>query len=195
LAKEKIMNKLGMYTIVAILIGSSLLAACGQASAPSANPGAPTVQSAAPGTAIPTAAEANPVAVRPGNCTILSKDEAGTVLGQTVTEVRNEAKGTICAYQTEDLIFELNFLNTGGQSAVQYIKTIQEINPDGELVPGLGDEALYNSSPAYRILYVRKGDSVYTFGIRSDPASQVAAPENIPAMEKTLAELLLSHLP
>lgn len=185
------MNKLGMYTIVAIFIGASLLAACGQASAPST----PAVsQPAAPNTAIPTAAEANPVAVQTGNCTILSKNEAATVLGQTVTEVREEAKGTVCAYQTKDLIFELHFLNTGGLSAVQFMKNIQGINPDGALVPGLGDEALYNSSSAYRILYVRKGSSVYTFGIRSDPASQVAAPENIPAMEKTLAELLLSHL-
>jgi hypothetical protein len=188
LAKEKMMNRTGMYTIFAILIGASLLAACGQASAPA------VAQPAASATAIPTAAEANPIAVQPSNCTILSKDEAGTVLGQAVTEVRVEAKGTICAYQTKDLIFELNFLNTGGQSGVQFMKAIQGINPDGALVPGLGDEALYNSSPSYRILYVRKGDSVYTFGIRSDPASQVAAPENIPAMEKALAELLLSHM-
>ena len=53
------MNKIGMFQFIGILIGASLLAACGQASAPgaaSANPVAPAVASSAPAAPIASVA-------------------------------------------------------------------------------------------------------------------------------------------
>jgi len=59
----------------------------------------------------------------------------------------------------------------------------------------LGDEAFYDTSPAYRIFFVPKGDAAYTFGVRGDAPDQGPSPEDVQAMEKALAEPLLNNLP
>jgi hypothetical protein len=77
----------------------------------------------------------------------------------------------------------------------QYMQNIRSINSDGATIPELGNDAFNNASPAYPILFVRKGNSVYTFGVRSVTADQsLSSPDNAQALEKALAELLLSHL-
>jgi hypothetical protein len=139
------MRKINMFSSVIILIGAILMAACGQAVAPTAIANVPAVATTAPAAPVaqasPNPTVANPPAVATGNCSILSKEDVGTVLGESVVEVRDEAKSTVCAYQTKNLILELNFLNTGGMTAEQYMQNIRSINENGISVTGLGDEA------------------------------------------------------
>jgi hypothetical protein len=191
------MKKNKMFSFAIILIGTILMAACGQAAAPTANASAPAVASLAPiAQASPNPTEANLPSLAASNCTIVSKDELGTVLGESVVDVREEGKGTICAYQTANLILEMNFLNTGGLTAEQYMQNIRSINENGVSITGLGDDAFNNAKPAYPILHVRKGNSVFTFGLRNVTADQsLSSPDNAQALEKSLAELLLSRLP
>ncbi|MGA2505037.1 MAG: hypothetical protein ABSG01_13180 [Anaerolineales bacterium] len=196
------MKKIGMFSFAVIMIGASLLAACGQAPVPSANSSAPAAAPlAALATESPQAASANSVPASAGNCTLLSKDEVGTALGEAVVEVRDPAKdGTLCVYQTQNLILELSFINKFGGfgDSVQYMQMTRTNNiGDAPVeVPGLGDEALYHGSSAYRLLFVRKGATVYSFGVRNVTADQsLSSPANSQAMEKALAELLLPRLP
>jgi hypothetical protein len=63
-------------------------------------------------------------------------------------------------------------------------------------VPGLGDEALYHGSSKYGLLLVRKGDRVYGFGVRNVTSDEsISFPENVQALEKAVADLLLTRLP
>jgi hypothetical protein len=178
------MKRTRMYLPAVILISAILLAACGQA--------------AAPETTGPKATEGTtslPVVVA-DNCALLSKEEVGTILAQAVSEVREQADGTLCVYQTEKLIFELGFLNTGAISGAQYLENVRGMIGDSAVTAELGDESFYNTTSAYHLLMVRKGDSVYTFGVRKDPTSQEEPTyEEIHAQEKALAELLLGRLP
>jgi len=199
------MNKIGMFQFIGILIGASLLAACGQASAPgaaSANPIAPAVASAAPlATASLPSTVANSIPVSGDNCALLSKDDVGKVLGETVVDLRDPTKhGTLCVYQTQNLILELTFLHTfsGFANSVDYM---QKVRADGIGdtpldVPGLADGAFYHGNAKYRMLFVRKGEIVYTFGVRNVTADQsLSSPDNAQALEKGVADLLLTRLP
>ncbi|MCX6984596.1 MAG: hypothetical protein NT118_07585 [Lentisphaerae bacterium] len=193
------MKKTGLFLFSVILIGAALLAACGQAPAPNANPGAPATAPLAPAGSNPTTANSNPLSG--GNCTLLSKDEVGTILGEAVVEVRDPAKdGTTCVYQTKSLILELNSLhNFGGfVDSVNFMKETRaaNINNPTEDVPGLGEDAFYNGNLKYNMLYVSKGGIVYTFGVRNVTTDQsLSSPDNAQAMEKAIAVLLLSRLP
>jgi hypothetical protein len=205
------MKKTGMFLLVGILFGAILLAACGQApvsSTESTNPAAAVVAtvaaaaSAAPlATAVPQATVASSSAATGGNCAILSKDEMGKALGEAVVDLRDPTKnGTLCVYQTQNLILELTFLHTfaGYANSVDYM---QKVHTDGlgdtpVDVPGLGDEAFYHGNATYRMLFVRKGDTVYTFGVRKVTADQsIASPDNAEALEKSIADLLMTRLP
>jgi hypothetical protein len=182
------MKKPGMFSAFGLVIAAVLLAACAPVAATaSQNQSSNAVDSA---TATPAADVAS------GNCTLLSKDEVGTILGETVTEVRDEAKNTICAYQTQNMILEVNFLNTGGLTALQYMDSIQSINANNVPVTGLGDDAFYNGNASYDILLVRTGQKVNTFGLRSDPSSTVALSlTDVTARELAVAQLLVTRLP
>jgi hypothetical protein len=176
-----------------------LLAACAPASVPGANPGPATVAPAELVNSQSTSAISAPATS--GVCTLVSKDDIGTILGEAVDEVRNpDKKGINCVYQTKSLILELNTLHTFGGSgnSVDYMKQTR-VNGVGEPaldVPGLGDEAFYHGGAAYRLLLVRKGDTVYSFGVRSVTADQsLSSPDNAQALEKAVAGLVLSHLP
>jgi len=197
------MNKTSMYAFVVIMIGASLLAACGQAPATSANPSAPAVAPLGQvPTAIPQSANAN-TAASGGHCSVLSKDEVGTILGEAVVDLRDPAKdGSLCVYQTQTLILELNTQTVFGGfgdsvNFMQQIRANDVASGDTTLeVPGLGDEAFYHGSSSYRLLMVRKGATVYSFGVRNVTADQsLSSPANSQAMEKALAELLLPRLP
>jgi len=195
------MKKSGMYLFVLILIGASVLVACGQAPTQNANSSAPASAPLAPvATAIPQSTKTNSTGSA-GNCTLLSKDEVGTVLAEAVVEVRDPAKnGDLCVYQTQNLILEVSFIHKFGGFAdsIGYMQGTRTNNiGDAALdVPGLGDEAFYHGSSVYRILLVRKGDIVYSFGVRNVTADQsLSSPDNAQASEKAIAELLLPRLP
>jgi len=177
-----------------ILLGASLLAAC--APLANANPTVPavstvvtvatvsvpvtvatvsapviatTVAPLAPlATSTPKSSPTSSTSPTTGNCTLLSKDEISKVLGEAVAEVRDPSKDhALCVYQTKNLILEMGFVtNFGGfGDSVKYMQFIRANAPAID-VPGLGDEALYNSSTKYIILLVRKGALVYSFGVR-----------------------------
>ncbi|MGA9396962.1 MAG: hypothetical protein WBV22_01775 [Anaerolineaceae bacterium] len=179
------MKKTEMFVVLGLVIGALLLVACA--------PAVSTVSQSS--TASDSAPAAPAAAVASGNCSVLSKDEVGAILGETVTQVRDEAKSTICAYQTQNMILEVNFLNTGGMSAVQYMDSMRSINANNVPVPGLGTDAFYNGNANYDLLIVRTGDKVNTFGLRSDPSSQVTLSyEDVQAKELAVAQLLVSRL-
>ena len=193
------MKETRLSRLVVILVVAGLLAACGQAAAPSGNQSAPAV--APPASASQNSTGANSVPLATNNCSLLSKDEVGTVLAETVVEVRDPAQnGSLCVYQTQNLILEVSFIhNFGGfvDSANYMQQTRTNGVGDGPLdVPGMGDEAFYHGSSAYRILLVRKGDAVYSIGVRSVTADQsLSSPGNAQALEKSVADLLLSRVP
>ena len=183
------MKKTGLYVAFGFLIGAVLLTACAPAVATaSQSPDSNTGNSAPP---VPVSSNAS------GNCSILSKDEMGAILGETVTEVRDEASSTICVFQTQNMIMEVNFLNTGGLSATQFMDAKRSINPENVVsVAGLGDDAFYSGNAAYMILLVRTGSSVNTFGLRAaDGSTLVISASDAQAKELAAAQLLIPRLP
>ena len=212
------MKKIGLFLFVMIL-----LAACGSAPAPSAAPNVPPAASLVPAaatsapmdtvlapavtalaelaTAIPQAANPKSAPASSGVCTLVSKDEVGTVLGEAVVEVRNpDKKGVICVYQTKNLILELNTLNAFGgfANSVEYMKQtrVDGVGEPALDVPGLGEEAFYHGGAAYRLLLVRMGPTVYSIGVRNVTADQsLSSPANAQDLEKAIAVLVLGNLP
>ena len=180
-----------MFVFVVILLGASLLAACGQAAAPNTNPGAPAAAPLEP--ANQNSTDANSIPLNTDACTLLSKDEVGTVLTEAVVEATGQGLGSGCSYATQNLRFDLTVSQTGGISYLQGVRT--NIGDLALVVPGLGDEAFYNTNSFINTLMLRKGDTAYLFSVMNAPSSQELSPEDVQAKEKALAELLLSHLP
>ena len=202
------MKKTGMFLLAGMLFGASLLAACGLTPVQGTSPAAPVVATIAPlasaaplATAIPPATVANTVPVAGNNCALLSKDEVGKVLGEAVVDLKDPTKdGLLCEYLTQNLILELGFYHTfiGTGNSVNYM---QQLRTDGigvapVEVTGLGDEALYHGESNHRVLYVRKGDTVYTIGVRNVTAdNSLSSPDNALTLEKSLADLLMTRVP
>lgn len=168
-----------LWTMIALSSVVLIAAACGPAAAPGANPGAPTVELQAPlPTAMPQPTDTSSIPVTADNCTLLSKDEVGKVLAEDVVDARQPSTdGSLCVYQTQNLILELTFLHKFGGSgnSVQYMKDVRSngIGDSPVDVAGLGDEAFYHGSSKYRLLLVRKGETVYGFGVRYAAAQAV----------------------
>jgi len=207
------MKKINLALFTMLLIGATLLAACGQAAVPTVVPVAPAVATSAsvaslppasaPATAVPQPADANPVSPAGGNCSQPTQDEVGRILAEAVVEVRDPAKdGSLCVYQTQNLILELNTQTKFGGfgDSVNFMKQLRANFADsGDTpldVPGLGDEAFYHGAADFiRSLLVRKGDTVYSFGLRNITMDQsLSSPANVEELEKSLAELVLSRL-
>ena len=197
------MKKIGLLLFVMLL-----LAACGLTPVQGTGPAAPVIATVAPlasaaplATTIPAATVANTVPVAGNNCALLSKDEIGKVLGETVVDLKDPTKdGTLCEYLTQNLILELGFYHIfiGSGNSVNYM---QQLRTDGigvapVEVTGLGDESLYHGESNHRVLYVRKGDTVYAIGIRNVTAdNSISSPDNAQALEKSLADLLMTRVP
>jgi hypothetical protein len=182
------MKKTGIFVSFGLLIGALLLAACAPAVATASQSSSSHTGNPAP--VVPESSNAT------GNCSLITKDNMGTILGETVTEVRDEASSTICAYQTQNMIMEVNFLNTGGLSATQFMDAKRSINPDSVVpVAGLGDDAFYSGNATYMILQVRTGSAVNTFGLRSaDGSTLVISAADAQAKELAAAQLLIPRL-
>ena len=209
------MKKLGTIRTVVILLGASLLAGCAQAALPNPNPTvpavsvpvsaptvsvpvtAPTVAPLAPlASSTPKSSSTSSIPLTAGNCTLLTKDDVSKVLAQAVEEVRDPVhNGSICEYQTKNLILVLAVANVPGVPGVQTMQRVLASLGGGVDVPGLGDEAFYSLLNSHAILSVRKGDSVYSFTLKGVSPADTLSLEDAKAKEKALAELLLSHLP
>jgi hypothetical protein len=184
------MKKPVAFLYVVLLLAAGLLAACGQIPAPIQNPTAPAV--ASPATTTPKPVDANTAPLNADACTLLSKDEVGTVLAEPVGDATGGGLGGVCVYTTQNFSFELTVSNTGGIKYMQSVRT--NIGDLALVVPGLGDEAFYNTNSFINTLFLRKGDAVYLIDVMNAPSSQELSPEDLQAKEKVLAVLLLSHL-
>jgi hypothetical protein len=116
----------------------------------------------------------------------------GKVLGETVETVTPKGLGGDCAYDTANLTFELTAFHTGG---TDYLKSVR--SKIGDLLleaPGLGDEAFYNTNSIVNTLFLRMGDAAYLLDVVNKPSGNEISPEAVRAMEKALAEQLVSNL-
>jgi hypothetical protein len=194
------MRKSVLFLFIAVL-----LAACGQAPASNVNSSAPAAAPLSPlATASLQSSAESSIPAASINCTVLSKDEVGTILAEAIVEVRDPAKdGSLCVYQTQNLILELNTQKVFGGfgdsvNFMQQIRANDIASSDTPLdVPGLGDEAFFHGGSGYvRVLLVRKGAIVYSFGLRNITADQsLSSPDNAQALEKALADLILARAP
>ena len=206
------MKKNSKFPFVIILIGAILMAACSQAgapaastSAPAANTSAPAVASPAPtATASPEPIVATPPALTFADCTLLSMDDIGMVLGEAVVDAREEIdpvmkgvqnRNTYCFYLTNNVQLELTFIDPTGFPGASdgVMQGTRGAYPDAVTIPGLGDDAIIHDFHGYIELFFRKADSVNSIGLAK--VGSLISPDNAQAVEKAVAELLLSHLP
>jgi hypothetical protein len=180
------MKKTTPFLFVVLLLGASLLAACGQTGTPGTGavvPAATDSSQSSGSNSIPSSSDA---------CSLVPKDAVSQVLGQAVVAVTPKGLGGDCLYTAASLSFELTFFTSGG---TQYMQDTRAKLGDLALdVPGLGDEAFYNTNSFVNTLMVRKGDAVYLVDVMNAPSSQELSPDGVRAMEKALAEQLLSNL-
>jgi hypothetical protein len=194
-----------------ILLGASLLAACGQATAPNANPStstvsvpasAPTLASSNGSATAPTvtpiqtanskSSAVSSTASNPDACTLLTKDDVSKVFGQAVGEGVGKGLGGVCAYTAKDLTFEVTVIHTGG---AKYIKdTRTKLGALALDLPGVGDGSFYNTNSFINTLFLGKGDAVYLIDVKNVPSNHEITPEDVRTKEKALAQQLLSRL-
>ena len=191
------MKKSKLFLFVALLLGASLLVACAPAAASNVNPASATV-APAQATIAPVAATVAPVAVNNSNpsgpdaCTLLTKDDVSKVLGSPVDTATGSGLGGVCTYTSKNLKIDFTVAgHTGGAKAMA--TTLARLGDIALVVPGLGDQAFYNTDSANG-LFVLKGDAEYLFNM-SDVTYQPLDPNVVQATEKALAVQLLSHLP
>jgi hypothetical protein len=181
------------FWMISILESVVLLAsACGSAASPTTAPvaAAPTSESAAAATqgSAPAGSSAN----TPDPCTLLTKDDVSKVLGVPVLTAELSGLGGVCTYTTSNL--KIDFTTTGQMGGIQAMNTtLTNLGALALVVPGLGDQAFYNTNSA-NALFVLKGDAEYLFSM-SDLNYQELDPAVVQATEKALAEQMLSNLP
>jgi hypothetical protein len=183
------MKKPMMFLFAAILLSASLLAACGQAAAPNANLSPATVAPAAAGNSQSSGANSNPSG--PDACTLLTQDDVSKALGKPVDTATGSGLGGVCTYTSKNLKISLTVSHTGGIQAMA--STFASLGNLALVVPGLGDQAFYNTNAANG-LFVLKGDAEYLFDM-SDLNYQELDPAVVQATEKALAEKMLANLP
>jgi hypothetical protein len=151
---------------------------------------APTLQAVA----IPSqvSAPAGSSASTADACTLLTQDDVSNVLGVPVITAVGSGLGGVCTYTTTNLKIDLTIAgHTGGIKAMN--TTLANLGNLAQLVPGLGDQAFYNTNSA-NALFILKGDAEFLFDI-SDLNFQQLDPAVVQSTEKPLAEKLLGKLP
>jgi hypothetical protein len=182
--------KKGLWFYSSIIIGILLVTACSPAIATSPDNSAPPVgqQSAPTEAATIAGSSSNSVDA----CTLLPKEAVSKVLGVPVLSADSSGLGGVCSYKTTNLKIDFTIGgHTGGAKAMA--TTLANLGDLALVVPGLGDQAFYNTNSA-NALFLLKGDAEYLFGI-SELNYQPLDPAFIQATEKSLAEQLLSTLP
>lgn len=171
------MKKSAACRFIIVLLGATLLGACGKSvdPNPNANSGPRPAAMAAPSSVVEV-------------CALLPKDDVAKVLGQAVEGVTAEGLGGVCSYKSEKLSIDLTVLHSGGTQYLHSVRT--KLGADALDVPGLGDEAFFNPN-AYALL-VRKGDAGYLISMNGSAAGLTDTDRQV--REKALAEQLLSHL-
>jgi hypothetical protein len=184
------MKNLLVFRIIGIIVATSLLAACGQASQPTTNTAPPAVS--APAAIMPESPNPTPAipnAKGPDACTFLTKEDVSQVLGVTVDAGTLTGLGGVCTYTTKDASIDLTVTHTGGAKYLEGIKAT--VGDTIFVVTGVGDEAYYNTNSS--TLVFRKGDAAYLISYAD--LSHSLTDEDKQAKQKALAVQMLTHLP
>jgi hypothetical protein len=170
--------------------------ACAGAAATPANPAGTTGNNASTSapvdvpTQLPTVA--SPSATKADACTYLTQDDVSKALGITAAAGVSSGLGGVCMFTTTDLKVELTVTHTGG---TQYLAdTLASLGDLALVVPGLGDQAFFNTNSVVNALLFRKGDAAFIISV-SDLTYTTYTPEDLQAKEKALAEQMLTHIP
>lgn len=188
-------NRVGMLVALSSIV--FIAAACASSVPPTVNPPAVPVGNAAATAApavVPTQAlaPAGSSSNGPDACTLLTKDDVSQVLGTPVDTAVSSGLGGVCSYTSKNLKIDFTIAgHTGGKQAMT--TTLANLGDLALLVPGLGDQAFYNTNSADG-LFVLKGDAEYLFSM-SDVTFQPLDPTVVQTTEKALAEQLLGKLP
>jgi hypothetical protein len=124
-------------------------------------------------------------------CSLLTDEDIGQALGIEPASIQQNSIGKVCTYSDSNMIVTLSYLASGGNQAM--ISTHNNLGSAGVDVPGLGDQAFYNSNSS-NALYVLKGDAEYVFLV-SNLNDEKLDPGVVRGVEKSLAEILISKLP
>jgi hypothetical protein len=146
-------------TISAVALAMAGLAACSSGSTPStatltpAATSAPatSASSAAPATSSPAPAGSSPAASLLNVCSVLTREQVGSIMGDPVSDVvrSNFGATSLCTYALVDSTIEVEVAPSG--SAVDYAAftsmVTSEANPAGSEIPvsGLGQHSLLSS--------------------------------------------------
>ena len=189
-------SRVGMIIAFSAIV--FLAAACASSVAPSAAPVSAPVNTAPAVVAAVAPTEASTPALPSSNypdaCTLLTKDAVSKVLGTPVDTAVSTGLGGVCTYTSKAASLKIDFTiagHTGGMAAMK--STLASLGDLALVVPGLGDQAFYNTNSA-SALFLLNGDAEYLFGL-SDLNFQPLDPAVVQATEKSLAEQLLSNLP
>jgi hypothetical protein len=186
---------LGM--LIAISSIAFLAAACGSSATPSADLVAASGNLPATSALVAVDTQA-PTSASPSSdsaeaCNLLKKDDVSKVLGTPVDSAVASGLGGVCTYTSKNLSIEFAIAgHTGGAKAMA--TQLQRLGDLAQVVPGLGDQAFYNTNSAVASpLFLLKGDAEYLFSM-SDTTYQPLDPAMVQATEKALAEQLLINL-
>jgi hypothetical protein len=182
-----------LFAVTSMLV---LVTACGGAAATPANPVDTT------GNVVPTSAPvdvptqvstvANTSSGKADACTYLTQDDVSKALGITVDLGVSSGLGGVCTYTTTDLKVDLTVTHSGG---TKYLAdTLVKLGDLALVVPGLGDQAFFNTNSFVNALLVRKGDVAFIVSV-SDLTHTTFTPEDLQAKEKALTEQMFTHLP
>lgn len=181
----------GLPFFASLIIAVIIIAACSPAQV------TPSVKSSLPNTQQPAAQESTQASSSTSStsnsadaCTLLTQDDVSKVLGATVLTAESSGLGGVCTYKTTNLKVDFTLSHTGGIKAMN--TTLSNLGDLALVVPGLGDQAFYNTNSA-SALFLLKGDAEYLFGM-SDLNYQPLDPAFIQTTEKALAEQLLTNL-
>jgi hypothetical protein len=199
------MKKIMMIHIATILLGASLLAACGQVALQNVNPTVPAVSAPVSAPTVAPVATANQSATTVNKptphatatskssstsstdaCVLLTNADVNKVLGHTFVPVAGNGQDGMCRYNFQLTSVDLTITLTEG---TRVMKTNRTRLADMALnVSGLGDEAFFNINSS--TLFVRKGEALYMISYLDSMVTQ----DDKVAKVSTLAKLLLSRL-
>ena len=113
--------------------------------------------------------------------------------GVSVLTAELSGLGGVCTYTTTSNL-KIDFTTTGYMGGAKAMSTtLANLGELALVVPGLGDQAFYNTNAA-SALFVLKGDAEYLFSM-NDLNYQELDPAVVQATEKALAEKMLANLP
>jgi len=123
---------------------------------------------------------------------LLPKNDISKFLGVPVFTTELSGRGGVCTYTSSNL--KIDFTTTGNTGGIKAMaSTLANLSNLALVVPGLGDQAFYNTNAANG-LFVLKDDAEYLFSM-NDLNYQDLDPAVVQATEKAMAEKMLANLP